>query len=444
MRGLRLRLRAFLSHLGANKAVIGAGRLTLATVLGQTIVLLAAPILTRTFEPLDFGVLALFTSIISIVSVFATMRFHLAIPVLAYTPSAISLAVGSIILTLIVGMLTGLLAFFVSRFYPSAVSGIDSIHPAYFTFGVVSVGVFQVVSHWAVRDRNYHGLAGAKIAQAGSTALSQVFFGSLTLGPFGLLIGQVLGQSVGTIRLAKAALRNHGEALRQVTTAKIIQAMSLNRNYAFYSTPAALLTNANLNLPPILLTATYGPELVGLYALGARLIKAPLQMVGNSVSQVYLAELGKRLAGERVSLSPIFRTTVLSLGAIGIPPLLLLAYFAPSAFEVVFGSEWRGAGEYTRLLVPMYIAQFVVSPISQTLNALQKQRTLTLITLAQSLLLLALFATPLLIPFSIELLLSLYSSSMVAAYLAMGFLTHRAVRRVDGRMLSLDQAPSRR
>jgi O-antigen/teichoic acid export membrane protein len=55
-------------------AVVTAG-----SALGQGLVVASAPLLTRLYTPVDFGVLAVYGSIVSLVAVAASLRYELAI-----------------------------------------------------------------------------------------------------------------------------------------------------------------------------------------------------------------------------------------------------------------------------------------------------------------------------------------------------------------------------
>ena len=59
--------------------VKGVSALTTGTALAQLILLLVSPILTRIYSPSDFGDLAIFLSILSVISVFVCGRYELAI-----------------------------------------------------------------------------------------------------------------------------------------------------------------------------------------------------------------------------------------------------------------------------------------------------------------------------------------------------------------------------
>jgi len=65
--------------------------------------------------------------------------------------------------------------------------------------------------------------------------------------------------------------------------------------------------------------------------------------------------------------------TSLTLFFIGLIGIVLLTIISPNIFTMVFGEEWSQAGTYFRLLSPLFIIQFSVYPLSQTLNILEKQ-----------------------------------------------------------------------
>ena len=60
--------------------------------------------------------------------------------------------------------------------------------------------------------------------------------------------------------------------------------------------------------------------------------------------------------------------------AIATPPFLLLLFFAPSLFALVFGEKWRVAGEYARLMCPMFYLRFISNPLSLVAIIAQKNR----------------------------------------------------------------------
>ena len=71
---------------------------------------------------------------------------------------------------------------------------------------------------------------------------------------------------------------------------------------------------------------------------------------------------------------------------ISLLPFGLFALIAPDLFEIVFGKNWRTAGEYAQILTPMFLLRFISNPLSNMFLIAEKQK---LELLLQTILLLA-------------------------------------------------------
>ena len=63
------------------------------TAIGQAIYVFVTPILSRLYSPSDFGVLAIYAALLSILGTFTSLSYHLAIPLPEEDASAINLLV---------------------------------------------------------------------------------------------------------------------------------------------------------------------------------------------------------------------------------------------------------------------------------------------------------------------------------------------------------------
>ena len=123
-------------------------------------------------------------------------------------------------------------------------------------------------------------------------------------------------------------------------------------------------------LPAVFIAALYGPVAAGLFGLTQRIMGAPVRMLSEAASLVYLGEIGR---AEGKALYRLFKRTAGGLsgaGLVGAAPLVLAG---PSLFALAFGEPWREGGRLVQLLVPIYVARFVVVPVSQTLNVMGRQ-----------------------------------------------------------------------
>ena len=99
----------------------------------------------------------------------------------------------------------------------------------------------------------------------------------------------------------------------------------------------------------------------------------PAALIGNSIGQVYFQEATKEKQETGIAVLTFKRTSkklfILSLG-IFIPMYFVL----PMVFEVVFGKEWKIAGEYAQIILPFVAAQFITAALSNTNNIFEKQK----------------------------------------------------------------------
>jgi O-antigen/teichoic acid export membrane protein len=141
-------------------------------------------------------------------------------------------------------------------------------------------------------------------------------------------------------------------------------------HYPAYSAPAALLQSAAQFLPAVLVAALYGPGAAGWFGLAQWTLDFPARLLSGSASAVYL---GEARGLDPAALRRLFLRTARHFAVIGLLGMAPLVAFGPALFALVFGETWRPAGEFVQCLIPVQLVRFVVIPISQTLNVLQRQ-----------------------------------------------------------------------
>ena len=374
MNGLARRLRARFPRgsFARNVGVLAGG-----AALGQGITLLAAPLLSRLYSPDDFGLLAVYASLLGILSVAANLRYELAIPLPEGDEEAAQVLGLSLAVTVVVSLLAALVVWALGERLLGLI-GSPALRPYLWLLplGVLALGVYQALSYWAMRKRAYARIARTRLAQGASGVVVQLALGLLRFGPVGLIVGQVVGQAAGSGSLASLALRDDRAALRRVGTAGMLAAARRFDRFPKYSTAGALLNSSSLQLPSVLLTAFFGTAVAGWYFFAQRLLRSPLNMVANSVSQVYYGEAPRLAREDPRALLALFQRTARRLLVLGAAPLALVAAVGPWAFATLFGERWFDAGVYVRLLAPYLLLQFAFGPVSQTFSILEAQRAM--------------------------------------------------------------------
>ncbi len=137
--------------------------------------------------------------------------------------------------------------------------------------------------------------------------------------------------------------------------------------------PNAVLNAISNNLPLYLLDYFYTSKITGFYSWSVRIIQAPMGMLTSSIQQVFFRK-ASQLYNEKGDIYSLTLKMYKRLILIGILPYTVLFFFAPEIFSIIFGQEWKIAGEYTTYLIPWFFIMFLNSPISSLVLILQKQK----------------------------------------------------------------------
>lgn len=363
-----------------NTATTGGGflksviTLTGGTILGQGIIVLASPIITRLYDPADLGILAVYSSILGIFTVIASMRYETVIPL----PEKDEDAANIIGLALCIVLAVSLLAGGVSLAFGKQITGsinAPALRPYLWLLplGVAMIGTYQVFASWAVRKQAYNLVARTKINQGLGSVFAQIGLGMLRIRPLGLLIGQVIGLASGVLTLVALFLKKDRGVLKAINPRQMRMVAGRYKKFPAIGAPAAALNSITVYIPAILLAALYGPQVAGWFAVTQRAVGMPLNMIGQSVAQVYfgkaapLARLSPMEFG-KFSYSLLLRLIILSM--VIITPIILIA---PRLFVYIFGANWAEAGSYLPRLAPLFITQFISLPFGCALDILEKQ-----------------------------------------------------------------------
>jgi O-antigen/teichoic acid export membrane protein len=240
---------------------------------------------------------------------------------------------------------------------------------------VLGGGFYQSLSYWVMRHDGYRQIATTKFTQAGAQVMTQLGAGLAIHGSLGLLIGDAVGRIMGSGRFLRELWRNYAGQIRAIRLSRMMQLAVRYREYPLVSMWGALINASGLALPSLFLAQYYGAQDTGWFALVNRVLGVPGALIGASIAQVYTSEAAKLSRSDPTRLMYIFHKTTRRMLYLGLAPCVLFTILAPWLFQLVFGHAWREAGEYARYLAFMFYASFINSPVTMTLNILQRQRS---------------------------------------------------------------------
>jgi O-antigen/teichoic acid export membrane protein len=345
------------------------------TAMAQAIAVAASPILTRIYKPVDWGGLQVFISLMALALVAASGRFEVAVLLPEDEQSAIDILGVAILCVCLTAAVTGgaVLICHYDWVLPASMSVLRGrlwVLP----LSVLGGGLYQSLSYWVMRHNGYKQIAITKFTQAGAQVGTQLGAGFLIHGSLGLLIGDAAGRIAGSGRFLRELWRDYNSQIRAIRPSRMMGLAIRYRDYPLVSMWGALINASGLALPSLFLAQYYGAQDTGWFALVNRVLGVPGALIGASIAQVYTSEAAKLSRSDPKRLMHIFRKTTRRMLYLGLAPCILFTLFAPWLFALIFGAGWREAGEYARYLAFMFYAGFINSPVTMTLNILERQR----------------------------------------------------------------------
>jgi O-antigen/teichoic acid export membrane protein len=236
--------------------------------------------------------------------------------------------------------------------------------------GIGALGLYSVMQYWSTRARRFTQIAQTRISQAVVGVATSVTMGWAGIAPFGLLLGNLLNTSAGSLKLVRWSIRNDAHIFKGMGLRGLKSTLHQYKRYPIYSTPESFFNTAGTQMPIFLVAAYAGAE-AGFLMLAIQIMAGPMGLLGKSISQVYLSRAPQAL--QDMQLANFTCMMMLRLFKVGLLPLLMLGFFAPWLVPYVFGGQWLRTGEIIVWLVPSMLLQFVVSPVSMSLHVTGNQ-----------------------------------------------------------------------
>lgn len=356
-------MRDRLNALVAGPFIRAVGILVGGTVIAQVILGITLPIATRLYTPEDFSVLAVFTGIVSIISVATCMRYDIAVPLPDNDADAVALALLAIAVAAAVSLLA-LTAILLFADPLAAWLGHPILSPYLWLVPVATffAGAYSTFQFWFVRSKRFSDLARNRIVQAMGSSFTQIGLGAACIAPLGLLLGQVVNSGLGAVRLALRFRREQASTIALVSVARIGKVARTYDRFPRFSALEAVCNSAAIYLPIILLSAwAIGPE-AGYLSLGMYAMQVPMSLIGNAVSQVYMSRGPEEHRAGR--LGTLTNEVLAALLKTGVGPIICLGIVAPELFRLVFGPDWTRAGVLVAWMSPWFVMQFLATPVS--------------------------------------------------------------------------------
>ncbi len=334
------------------------------SAFAQGISLLLAPVLSRIFTPDDFGLVALYLGILSVLSVLSTAKYEQAIML----PRKNSDAVHIFRLVVVISLAFSLLSLFVFLFFNARIAAMLGNPGIAGWLYLMPVSLFlhaiiQASTFYSNRTKEFGRIAKTTIIQNISLNVIRLGDGFFKTTPNGLISGQLTAQIVAAAYIARKTLKQIKNASVGFSVFKIRDQARKYIQYPRFNLLLSLTNNLSGTLPVFLFTWGFSAEVAGLYAFGYTFVFRPLGLFSQSTQQVLSQKtIESHHEGRDVFPGLIKLTTRFFIA--GIIPFLILAIWAPDIFSFLFSDSYRDAGSYIQILSPWLFMVYLSSPLS--------------------------------------------------------------------------------
>jgi O-antigen/teichoic acid export membrane protein len=339
-------------------------QLATGTAIAQIAPLLVTPLLARLYSPTQFGEFGIFSTFLLGLSIIASGRYEIAVPLPESNRTSFDLVVLSVLISvtfsLLIAAIVGL-----SRSLGGGVATILGLREnamLLLPVGVLLASVMQSCSYWLTRNGRFTVVARARSTHGLLTAGSAVMMGALGLSA-GLLVSVLVGYLAGAAVLAAAVVTTDGKRIREIKVVRLWQALKDFREFPFFNGSNALMDAVRESGTLVVFSVLFGTASTGFLTQTLRILRAPVSLLGQAVAQVYFPAVGKAQAEGR-SVRELTARTIKSILAVAVPLYLVILVSGPWLFSLVLGEEWVTSGVYARILSPWLALVLVLSSLS--------------------------------------------------------------------------------
>jgi len=344
------------SEIIRNSSIILGGN-----VLGQAIVLLVYPILTRIYSDSDFGVFAAFMSVSTLLTTLSTGRYEESLIIAEDHKETVHLLGFSLKWLVFFSfiLLIGLALFGKPVFSFFKMESIESFW-YFIPFTVFFTGLNYLLNNLATREKQFKRIAASGLTQNSVNTVVKLIAGFAGWTRTGMIFSNVLSFFSGNfpyLSLKKTiveALKGNWSHERKAALRHI--------DFPGFYMGRTFLSGFSINLPFLILIGVFGESSLGLYSLAFSLLYRPINLFGNSLYTTLFENAASTMRSRKPilpSLKKYWKYLCLF-----ISPFFLLAFMiAKPLFTILFGVQWEGSALYFQYLLPWMFMTLLASPV---------------------------------------------------------------------------------
>ena len=343
--------------------------LLMGSVGSQAIAFALSPILTRLYDPKDFGILSVFTAVAGLVSVIASLGLDAAIVVERDQEEARSVFGLALFISIVVTSLTVLVA------SVAAATGWRGnwsyVVLAMLPLSVLLLANMQVMIGRALALGRTTAVAMGRFFRSVGVGVAQIAMSVIGAQSATLVCGAVVGQLVTVFVLLKSL---KGSPLPTFSVEGMRRSAIRYSSMLCWWGPQTILNSAAVAAVPLVLSFYFEGSVVGLFAIADRVVQVPAITLGEAIRQSLLKSASE-LSEDRDAFLKYILRYIIGIGLLFALSAVVFYFVAPWLFSFVFGSAWSKAGVFAGYLYISQAASIINIPAVTAITVLGRQRS---------------------------------------------------------------------
>lgn len=340
------------------------------SIIAQMMAVMISPALTRLYSEKEIGEYTLILTAVSMFGSVICLRYDMSIVPEEDESKVFVLIKLSFIIAAILSMLIGM-GYALYCFCENNLEMNSGLVFFWVSILLFFTGAGQILIAHNNRYKEYKLITSVSIIREVGRDITLIVLGLLRFGTVGLLISQVISVFLGLNRQS-ASLRKKKIVWKNISNAEMKVAIKKYISQPLYSVPANFINSFSYSVLNLLVGNLFGMSELAYYSMSYRMLGVPLTLVGTNMSRVFFERASREYEQKKSFRKTLLFTTVL-LAIVAIPMVIVLLVFAPRLFSIFFGSSWGKAGEYVRILAPMFGIRLVISALTPAMIIVRKQ-----------------------------------------------------------------------
>lgn len=327
------------------------------SLIAQGINALFIPISTRLYTPEDFDNLAVFISVLMIVTTVAGGRFDFAILKAESQHDTQALLYIAILLSLVLSLISIIILIGVMTFSPSLVSINYWLLPPL----IVGVVAYNALLNISNINSEFSRISKSRVAQALSSNLTLSFWGYFIGTGLGLFLGYGLLYSAGIFSLYKS------QYLKPLSIDELKTVIKKYIDYPKHSVIESLSDVAGYQLPIVLIGIYIQGAIAGYLFIAIKIMNLSISIIAKAFSTYYLVDIR-----EKKELFKLNKAVTVC-GIIGFIALAISGLFFNKFSGVLLGKDWEGIGPIILMILPWFTIQFITTIFNKIFYIFSKE-----------------------------------------------------------------------